>query len=78
MSINRSTVPARLYKPKWPSADSVAVTAFGVGACPATQSKLDANGRAASAGNTVKYDPDDGFMIVALSDTPVAPDGIVQ
>ena len=79
MSTNRSTVPAKLYNPNRPSADNADVTAFGVGACPATQFKFDVTGRdGASAGNTVKNDPDDGLMLTTLSETPVAPDGIVQ
>jgi hypothetical protein len=78
MSTNRSTVPARLYKPSLPSADKAAVTAFGVGACPATQFKFDVSGRVASAGKTVRYEPDDGLMIATLIDTPVTPVGIVQ
>src|SRR3954470_8359185 len=78
MSTNKSTVPARLYKPRRPSADNAAVTAFGVGAWPATQFKFDVNGRVASGGNTVRNEPADGLMIATLIDTPVAPVGIVQ
>ena len=54
MSTSRSTVPLRLYNPIRPSADNGAVTAFGVGACPADQFRFDVNGRGASGGNTVK------------------------
>ena len=34
-----------LKKPTLQSADNATVTAFGVGACPATQFKLDDNGK---------------------------------
>ena len=71
-------MPARLYSANRPSADNAAVTAFGVGAWPATQFKLEVNGRIASGGNTVRNDPDVGLMIATLIETPVTPDGIVQ
>ena len=54
------------------------MTAFGVGACPATQFKFDVNGRGASGGNTVRYELAVGLMIATEIDTPVAPAGIVQ
>ena len=69
---------SQLYNASRPSLANVAVAAFGVGAWPATQFKFDANGRGTSAGYTVRNDEAVGLTTVTLSDTPVAPIGIVQ
>ncbi len=78
MSAAISTLPARLKNEILPSAERDAVTPFGVGACPAVQFKLDANGNGLSAGNTVKNDDAVGPIAITFIDNPVAPTGIVH
>src|SRR5687768_2269755 len=78
MSAMTSTFPALLKKPTFPSADTSDVTALGVAPCSATQLTLDASGRVALAGKTVRYEASFGFAAVTFIATPVASSGIVH
>jgi hypothetical protein len=48
------TSPARLNARNAPSTESCTSTLFGVGGAPATQFRLEASGRGASAGQIVR------------------------
>ena len=72
------TSPARLNTRNAPSTDSWTSTLFGVGGAPATQFRLEANGRAASAGHTVRKLEAVPPTAVTFIATAVAEPGIEQ